>query len=86
MLYVVWQQLSYFCTPAWMPVVGYVFAVELSIGPARWCCGLKTTESEPGLNSNFATFIVVALGKPLLNHAETQLPHLEKEDDYNPYL
>lgn len=43
-------------------------------------------ESELGFNSNFATFIDVALGRPLLNYSETQLPHLEKEDDHNIYL
>lgn len=47
---------------------------------------VETAESEPGLNSNFATFISVALGRLLLNHSETQFSHLEKEDDHNTYL
>lgn len=47
---------------------------------------VKAAESELGLNSNFAIFIYVALGRLLLNHSETQFPNLEKEDDQNTYL
>lgn len=62
------------------------FQFEFPIGLAIWCCGVKTAASELGWNSNAATFINVALGRPLLNHSETQLPRIEKEDDHNTCL